>query len=142
MKSKSFTLKFVVVGSGDTSVGIRPTQQTVSVTFEDTEADEIDVECAKEMLRDTFRELLENGRTECFTEEEFEKKFPPVTYSIWRHYKNDTWKRMHVKSGLTKEEAQAHCRNPETSSRTCTSEEEVKHTALFGEWFDAWEAEE
>lgn len=43
-----------------------------------------------------------------------------------------------IKSGLTLEEAQAHCNDPETSSRTCTSEEGKRRTEALGPWFDGY----
>jgi hypothetical protein len=42
-----------------------------------------------------------------------------------------------VKRGLTLEEAQAHCKNPETSSSTCTN----KKNKPKGPWFDGYAEE-
>jgi hypothetical protein len=39
---------------------------------------------------------------------------------------------------VTLEEAQAHCRNPETSSRTATSAASRLRTERLGPWFDGW----
>lgn len=44
-----------------------------------------------------------------------------------------------LKKGLTLEEAQAHCRNPETSSKTATTAKARAYTRLNGVWFDAFE---
>ena len=44
-----------------------------------------------------------------------------------------------IKSGLTFEEALQHCKDPETSSRTCTCSEAVKYTEINGPWFDSFE---
>lgn len=44
-----------------------------------------------------------------------------------------------VAEGLTLEEAQAHCHDPETSSRKCTGQEGIERTALKGHWFDGYE---
>lgn len=44
-----------------------------------------------------------------------------------------------VKSDLTLEEAQAHCRDPETSSRTATGAAAKRRTRQRGAWFDGYE---
>ena len=44
-----------------------------------------------------------------------------------------------IKRGLTLEQAQAHCRNPETSSSTATSSNARKITKRMGQWFDGFE---
>ena len=62
-----------------------------------------------------------------------------TTYSVVRmffNHGNET-----IKTGLTLEEAQEHCRDPETSSRTCTSAEGVRRTRNMGPWFDGYEEE-
>jgi hypothetical protein len=41
--------------------------------------------------------------------------------------------------GLTLEEAQAHCRNPETSSKTCKTAKSKAITRRHGRWFDAYD---
>lgn len=46
-----------------------------------------------------------------------------------------------VATGLTLDEAQAHCRNPETSSRTATGYAARKRTRDRGPWFDGYEHE-
>lgn len=61
------------------------------------------------------------------------------TYSIWRLYMSHP--RKLVKSGLTLEEAREHCSDPETSSKTCTEEENIQHTEQFGPWFDGYDEE-
>lgn len=70
-----------------------------------------------------------------------------TTYRIIRKYANDMISddRPHpevIKTGLTLEEAQAHCQDPETSSRSATNGEAVLRTAKYGEWFDAWTKED
>ena len=40
--------------------------------------------------------------------------------------------------GLTLEEAQAHCQDPETSSKTATSAAARRRTAQRGAWFDGY----
>jgi len=44
-----------------------------------------------------------------------------------------------IKKGLTLEQAQAHCRDPETSSRTCKKAGNVARTQSKGPWFDGYE---
>ena len=41
-------------------------------------------------------------------------------YSIIRFYRSAGIRSRVIKTGLTLEEAQKHCQNPQTSSRTCT----------------------
>ncbi len=53
------------------------------------------------------------------------------TYKIMRMYK-DHDKTHTIKTRLSLEEAQAHCRDPETSSRTCKGERGMKLTAING----------
>jgi hypothetical protein len=43
-----------------------------------------------------------------------------------------------VARGLTLEQAQAHCSNPETSSSTATSAAAKRRTARKGPWFDSY----
>ena len=64
-----------------------------------------------------------------------------MTYRIVRMYHDpDTPSRaVNGMSGLTLEEAQAHCRDPETSSKTCTSYQGRKRTERRGPWFDGYE---
>lgn len=46
-----------------------------------------------------------------------------------------------IVSGLTLEEAQEHCSDKETSSRTCTSSAGLARTRRKGPWFDGYEKE-
>ncbi len=46
-----------------------------------------------------------------------------------------------IQTGLTLEEAQAHCKDPETSSSTATSYVARKRTKERGAWFDGYESE-
>lgn len=43
-----------------------------------------------------------------------------------------------IKTGLTLEEAQKHCSDPETSSRTCKKSVNVRRTKNLGPWFDGY----
>ena len=62
------------------------------------------------------------------------------TYKIVRGYR-DSYKRITIDRGLTLEEAQAHCKDPETSSSTCTNSAGKRRTKLHGPWFDGYEKE-
>ena len=44
-----------------------------------------------------------------------------------------------IATGLTLAEAQAHCQDPETSSRTCTKAAGKARTRRMGPWFDGYE---
>ena len=59
-------------------------------------------------------------------------------YKIVRHYK-DSYRNRTIDAGLTLEEAQAHCNNPETSSSTCTTPAARRITKRNGEWFDGYQ---
>lgn len=66
------------------------------------------------------------------------------TYKIVRQYFNNRDYPARVvrgKRGLTLEEAQRHCRNPETSSRTCTKAAGIRRTRERGPWFDSYTEE-
>jgi hypothetical protein len=61
------------------------------------------------------------------------------TYKIIRMYMRGG--RRIIKRGLTFEEAQAHCHDPETSASTCTKPAGKRRTAMHGLWFDGYESE-
>jgi hypothetical protein len=61
------------------------------------------------------------------------------TYRIVRMYMRGGHRT--VKTGLTLEEAHTHCRNKETSSRTCTLAKNKELTKRNGPWFDGYERE-
>ena len=44
-----------------------------------------------------------------------------------------------IMTGLTLEEAKAYCKDPETSSRTCTTAAKKAITRRSGPWFDGFE---
>lgn len=61
------------------------------------------------------------------------------TYKIIRHYQlgdNET-----IRTGLTLEQAQTHCQDPETSSSTCTTQDGFHRTDTYGPWFDGYSSE-
>ena len=61
------------------------------------------------------------------------------TYKIIRFYFDKSSEV--INTGLTLEEAQKWCRDPETSSRTCKSPEGLERTAKHGNWFDGYDQE-
>ena len=63
------------------------------------------------------------------------------TYRIVRMFRNAYIPSRVVKRGLTLQEAQAHCRDPETSSRTATNADAQRLTRAAGAWFDGYEEE-
>lgn len=60
-------------------------------------------------------------------------------YNVYRIFRDRPGKRL-IYSNLTLEEAQAHCRDPETSSSTCTSSVALARTRKSGPWFDCYES--
>jgi len=59
-------------------------------------------------------------------------------YNVVRMY---AWSNKRIiKRGLTLAEAQAHCKDPETSSSTCTKSAGKTRTRRMGPWFDGYEA--
>jgi hypothetical protein len=64
-----------------------------------------------------------------------------MTYRIERMYFSDDFDTEVIRTGLTLEEAQEWCSDPETSSRTATLAEGVQRTARRGPWFDGYTEE-
>jgi len=60
-------------------------------------------------------------------------------YKIVRMYRNANIRRRTIRTGLSLEEAQAHCQDPETSSSTCKSKSAKAITRRVGDWFDGYE---
>jgi hypothetical protein len=61
-------------------------------------------------------------------------------YRIQRMYQRNHPART-IKRGLTLQEAQAHCRDPESSSATATSSAAKARTRKMGPWFDGYDKE-
>jgi hypothetical protein len=61
------------------------------------------------------------------------------TFKIVRHHFKG--EQEVIKTGLTLGEAQEHCDDPETSSRTATSEMAREYTKRHGDWFDGYTEE-
>lgn len=62
-----------------------------------------------------------------------------LTYKIVRMFLNGDSET--IATGLTSWEAQEHCRDKETSSRTATSAEALILTQQRGPWFDGYDLE-
>ncbi len=60
-------------------------------------------------------------------------------FKIVRHYFNGG--KVVIETGLSLEDAQEHCDDPETSSRTCTEEAGLATTRERGPWFDSYTQE-
>jgi hypothetical protein len=60
-------------------------------------------------------------------------------YKIVRMYFNNPSGKRTIARGLTLKEAQAHCKDPETSSKTATGSKARQRTKLRGPWFDGYE---
>jgi hypothetical protein len=59
-------------------------------------------------------------------------------YNVIRMYAGD-YRKQTIEKNFSLEEAQSHCRNPETSSSTCTLPGNTKRTKQKGPWFDGYE---
>lgn len=59
-----------------------------------------------------------------------------MLYDIVRYY--ESGRKRVVKRCVTLEKAQAHCRDPETSWRTCTKAAGKNRTKRHGHWFDGY----
>lgn len=59
-------------------------------------------------------------------------------YKIVRYFYKNSRKRT-IQTGLTLEEVQVHCKDPDTRSRTATSSRARAITRKYGPWFDGYE---
>ncbi len=65
-----------------------------------------------------------------------------MSYKILRNYFDDVkYPTELISDGLTLDEAQEHCKDPETSSSTCKESENVARTERCGRWRDGYEEE-
>ena len=63
-----------------------------------------------------------------------------MTYQIKRFYQDCPERNGRVIRYVpTEEDAQEWCQDPETSSRTATTQGSLAHTAAYGPWFDGYE---
>jgi hypothetical protein len=63
------------------------------------------------------------------------------TYKVQRLYFRRPGVKRTLKTGLTLNQAQAHCSDPETSSSTCILAKNRRHTEQYGPWFDSYTEE-
>lgn len=63
------------------------------------------------------------------------------TYRIVRFYFSHPREIVRGESGLTLEQAQAHCSDPESSSATCRQPSARERTHRMGPWFEGYEKE-
>ena len=65
-----------------------------------------------------------------------------MSYKILRNYFDDVkYPTELIADGLSLDEVQERCKNPEASSRTCKERENVARTERCGRWFDGYEEE-
>jgi hypothetical protein len=60
-------------------------------------------------------------------------------YNIIRFYRYGVISRSTVQENVTLEEAQRHCNDPETNSKTATGKTARRRTTIVGPWFDGYE---
>lgn len=65
----------------------------------------------------------------------------PATYRIVRHFFAGRVQRRGLPSGLSLEQAQAHCQDLNTSSTTAWKTSAIQRTKRYGAWFDGYEQE-
>ncbi len=64
-----------------------------------------------------------------------------MSYKIVRFFQNPNKSRRTIDRGLTLQEVQVHCTDPDTSSTTCTTKTGRARTRAHGAWFDGYEQE-
>ena len=62
-------------------------------------------------------------------------------YRIVRMFLRGPSRKVRGMNRLTLEQAQAHCADPETSSRTCTRSDKRRITKAHGPWFEGYEVD-
>jgi len=65
-----------------------------------------------------------------------------TTYRIVRMFLKESKRSRKVDTGLTLSEAQAHCKDIQSSSSTCTNGVGNRRTKAHGAWFDGYEKEQ
>ncbi len=74
------------------------------------------------------------------TNDDIEADTRQRTHKIQRLFK-DSSRRVTIRRGLTLDQAQTHCCDPETSSSTCTNAAGKRRTRRYGMWFDSYTEE-
>ena len=60
------------------------------------------------------------------------------TYRIERFYQSDEHETEVIATGLSEADAKAHCKSPESSSKTASSAEARARTEQYGPWFEGF----
>lgn len=60
------------------------------------------------------------------------------TYKIIRKFQRDNLEDIVVATGLTREEAERHCTDLETSSYTAKDPAKAEYTKAMGNWYDSF----
>lgn len=63
-----------------------------------------------------------------------------MTYRIVRRFFNRHETQI-IEQCLTLDQAKKHCKDPETSSKTCSGVQAIQLTLAYGPWFDGYEEE-
>lgn len=64
-----------------------------------------------------------------------------TTYKVVRYFQDSNRRKVTVATRLSLEAAQAHCEDPETSSKTCTTRAGKARTRKYGSWFEGYREE-
>jgi hypothetical protein len=59
-------------------------------------------------------------------------------FQIIRYHQDSDIESIVLKTVGTLEQAQEHCNDPETSSRTCREPAACDYTEIYGSWFDGY----
>jgi hypothetical protein len=92
------------------------------------------------MSNDNIKVIDENGIVQYVGPREgYVRPEPVARYNIVRMYQRAGIRKRTLARGVTLEEAQRHCSDPETSSSTCTKSAGRRRTRQLGPWFDGYE---
>lgn len=96
--------------------------------------------CSEDTRAEALKRLKEYQENEPYVAVK-KPQAKPARYKIVRGFLNEEHARRTIKRGLTLDEAQAHCRNPESSWKTATSVSAKRRTQRKGPWFDGYTQE-